>query len=120
MKLTEKQIERWENPPRKHSRRKKNVVVQYRAGSGHEYSSLFRQYLSYFYREWSTFGKYSSLEDAGKAMKLVARKDHIFHNYDFRVLIKGEHILKQYVTPENLATMLIHGKEEDPDDTQHK
>jgi len=104
-------MERWDNPPRKHSKRKKNIVVQYRCGDGqYDDDNLFIKYMRHFYKHWTTFGKYEDLEDAGRALKVVARENHIFHTYDFRVLIKGEHILKSHVTPESLALMLMYGK----------
>jgi hypothetical protein len=71
-----------------------------------------RNYKSFF-SYWSTYGKYEKLKDAAKALQHIAKDPkHIYHNYEFRVVMKRDDDISEEITEENLALMLMYGKEE--------
>jgi len=109
MKVTEQQIEKWDNVHLKHSKRKKQVIVQCRWDPTIKRTGIY-SFMSSFCKDWRNSGKFNTIKDAIKSLESIAKKGDKY-NFQYRVFINGEHVFENTFSPEALAVMLTNWKE---------
>ena len=106
MNINESKIDDEENRVTYRSKKKKKILIQSRMpANGIEIPDRNNPFCRC---EWWKIGKYEEFVDALNAMIPINRNEkHIFHNHEFRVLVHGEVLFENPLTPEQMIAALM-------------